>query len=136
MQVTLLYYDKVHGALGKPLAPGERVVFGRGDRAGLQLSGDDIAEAHLAIENDGNIVWAHRLADSMAPVFLNEHLLEKSELSDGDIMLVGNAKVRVQIRNRTVAARRQPAPISLPTKSREAAHAISRELSTGLILYH
>ena len=136
MQVTLLYYDKAHAALGRPLLAGERVIFGRGDRADFQVSGENIAEAHLSIENDGQGVWAHRLVDSMAPVMLNELPLEKSEVDDGDIVTVGNTKIRLQIRNRALASTRQPEPKTPPAKTNEALQIVGRELSTGLVLYH
>ena len=140
MQVTLLYYDKNHTALGRPLEAGERLLFGKGDRADLLVSGDDIADVHFSIENDGRLVWVHRLVDAMAPVLLDERPVEKSEVDDGDTVAAGNTKVRVQIRGRdripAAAAASHIAPPSLNNSAAEhPPRIVDRELPTGLVMY-
>lgn len=139
MQVTLLYFDRNHTALGRPLEAGDRLLFGKGERADLLVSGDDIADVHFSIENDGRLVWVHPLVDAMAPVLLNERPVEKSEVDDGDTVAAGNTKVRVQIRDRDrssvaiASPQLQPAPAS--SASEVHSRVVDRELPTGLVMY-
>lgn len=143
MQVTLLYYDPHHTALGQPLEAGKRIIFGSGLRADLLVSGDGIAEAHFAIENDGEGVWVHQLVDSMAPVLLNDRPVTKSEIDDGDTVAAGNTKVRIQIRNRDLSKAPVPQqPLAANSKSfppvvkpKQVPRVVGQLLPTGLAVY-
>jgi hypothetical protein len=113
------------------------MLFGQGDRADFPVSGDGIAAVHFAIESDGQLVWVHRLADTTAPVLVNEKPVEKAELRNGDTVTAGNTKVRIQIqgRNRDKPVQKTPPPAP-PRVATPQSQIVPRDLPTGLTMYH
>ena len=71
----------------------EPVSVGRGQDQGLILADDRSSRAHFVLEREGDKVFVRDLQSSNG-TFLNGQLVQRQQLREGDVILVGHTEIR------------------------------------------